>query len=246
MERDSIVRKANEKSSAVFSPGKIDAKPLEVKGREVVGEEGSPLTSPLFLELMHRIEITLSSIKSVTQLSQGKFKDPEFEDYFHGSVTKDIEKIESVINGLLNYVKISTPILKSNTVHFLLEETVEKFRNQIEEKNIRLLKRFEKGLPETVVHEEQLRYVFASVLQYVIAAIPPAGNIGLLTKVPDHQKTAGDKKGPSARDDRYVEVVFGFTGYKKPSAPFRTELMNTAPQRDEATDLILRLVKEII
>jgi hypothetical protein len=40
--------------------------------------------------------------------------------------------------------------------------------------------------------------------------------------------------------------VFGFTGYKKPSAPFRTELMNTAPQRDEATDLILRLVKEII
>jgi hypothetical protein len=64
--------------------------------------------------------------------------------------------------------------------------------------------------------------------------------------VPDHQKTAGDKKGPSAREDRYVEVVFGFTGYKKPSAPFRTELMNTAPQRDEATDLILRLVKEII
>jgi len=43
-----------------------------------------------------------------------------------------------------------------------------------------------------------------------------------------------------------VEVVFGFTGYKKPTATFKTELRNTSLQRDEAMDLILRLVKEIV
>ena len=200
----------------------------------------------LFIELAHRINNTLSSIKNITQLSRGKFKDLEFEDYFHRSVTDDIEKIESVINGLLNYIKVSTPIIKSNTVHSLLEEIIEKYRDQIEEKKVRLFKKFERELPETVVHEEQLRYVLNSILQYAIVSIPSNGSIALLTKVSDRQKTGGDKKGPPEKEGRYVEVLVGFTGYNKPTVYLEVGFRNAALQRDEAMDLILRLVKEIV
>jgi nitrogen-specific signal transduction histidine kinase len=246
MEKDTILKKTNDKGLTSFSDDEGDLKPLEMKEREGGDGDGNSLVSPLFIELAHRIKNTLSSIKNITQLSRGKFKDLEFEDYFHRSITEDIEKIESVINGLLNYVKVSTPVLKSNTVHSLLEEIVERHRNEIEEKKVRFFKKFEKGLPETVLHEEQLRYVFNSILQYAIAAIPPNGSIGLLTKLYDHPKTVGEKKGSSPKDERYVEILFGFTGYKKPMVSLDGGFKNTALQRDEAMDLVLRLVREIV
>jgi nitrogen-specific signal transduction histidine kinase len=246
MEKEIYSKRMNEKGSSVPFQGKVETALSDSKEREGLGEEKNPLLSPLFIELAHRIKNTLSSIRNITQLSRGKFKDLEFEDYFHRSITEDIEKIESVINGLLNYIKVSTPVIKSNTVHSLLEEIIEKHRDQIEEKKVRLFRKFERELPETVVHEEQLRYVFNSILQYAIASIPSNGSIGLLTKLADRQKIAGEKKGPLHKDDRFVEVLFGFTGYKKPMVNLEAGFRNTALQRDEAMDLILRLVKEIV
>ena len=245
MDKEGYFKKMNGKDFSVSNQDKAEIVPSDLKEKEGLDGEGS-LLSPLFVELAHRIKNTLSSIRNITQLSRGKFRDLEFEDYFHRSITDDIEKIESVINGLLNYVKVSTPMIKSNTVHSLLDEIVERHRGQIEGKRIRLFKKFERELPETVVHEEQLRYIFHSVLQYVIASIPSSGSIGLLTKMFDHHKTTGDKKGLSQKDGRYVEVLIGFTGYKKPVVSLETGFKRTALQRDEAMDLILRLVKEII
>ncbi len=246
MDRETFIRRINEKGPSISSGGKAEPKPSESRDREGPFEEGNALIPPLFLELAHRIKNTLSSVKNITQLSRGKFKDLGFEEYFYRSITEDIEKIEAVINGLLNYVKVSTPMLKTNTVHSLLEDSCEKLRDQIEEKKIRLFKKFEKGLPETVVHEEQLRYVFHSVLQYAIASSPPNGSIGILTKLFDRSKTTGDKKVLPQRDGRCVEVLMGFTGYRKPIVALETGFRNSALQRDEAMDLVLRLVKEIV
>jgi nitrogen-specific signal transduction histidine kinase len=246
MDKDSFIRKINEKGPSASASGKMESKPPESRERESIFEDGNPLIPPLFIELAHRIKNTLSSVKNITQLSRGKFKDLEFEDYFHRSISEDIEKIESVIDGLLNYVKISTPVIKSNTVHSLLEDISEKSRDQLEEKKIRLFKKFEKDLPETVVHEEQLRYVLQSILQYAIASSPPNGSIGILTKLFDHPKTVGDKKGVSQKDGKYLEVLIGFTGYKKPFVALEPGFRDSALQRDEAMDLVLRLVKEIV
>ena len=246
MDKESFIKRINEKGPSASTFAKMESKPPESRERESVFEDGTPPIPPLFIELAHRIKNTLSSVKNITQLSRGKFKDLEFEGYFHRSISEDIEKIEAVIDGLLNYVKISTPIIKSNTVHSLLEDISDKSRDQLEEKKIRLFKKFEKDLPETVVHEEQLRYVFQSILHYAIASSPPNGSIGILTKLFDHPKPIGDKKGVSQRDGKYLEVLIGFTGYKKPFVNLEPGLRSSALQRDEALVLVLRLVKEIV
>ena len=245
-EKEDYFMRVSDRGPTMSSLGRNEMRPPEKDEQVDQDGNGNSLFPPLFIELAHRITNTLSSIKNITQLSRGKFRDLEFETYFHRSVTDDIERIESVINGLLNYIKVSTPILKSNTVHSLLEEIIEKHRDQIEEKKVRFYKRFEKELPETMVHEEQLRYVLNSILQYVIVSIPSNGSIALLTKVYDRQKTGGDKKGAIQKDGRYVEVMVGFTGYNKPPVSPDMGFRNAALQRDEAMDLILRLVKKIV
>jgi len=151
-----------------------------------------------------------------------------------------------VLNGLLNYIKIITPIEKKDTVHIILEDVLKKHEIQLKDRQIEIFRKYEKDLPETIVHEEQLRYIFNSLLQYVITLIPPNGSIGFLTKSSSTTKEIESNKTLSHEDIGYIEIIIIFTGYKKPSEHFSKVLGIPAPQQEEAIELELRLIKEII
>jgi nitrogen-specific signal transduction histidine kinase len=188
----------------------------------------------------------LVSIKTFTQLLGDKFNDGEFREHFYRIVTGDIEKIDSVLNGLLSYIKINTPLEKKETVHFILEDVLKRHEIQLEDKKIKIFKKFEKDLPETIVHDEQLRYILNALLQYAIPSIPPNGSIGILTKSFDMPTQTGDSKKFVQKDGRYIEILIVFTGFKKPIEQFETVLGIPAVQKEEAIELELRLIKEII
>ena len=202
--------------------------------------------SLFLIELVHRIKNPLVSVKTFTQLLREKFNDAEFREHFYRIVTEDIEKIDSVLNGLLSYIKINTPIEKKDTVHFILEDVLKKHEIQLEDKKIKIFKKFEKDLPETIVHDEQLRYILNSLLQYAIPSIPPNGSIGFLTKSFDLPTQTADDKKLLQKDGRYIEILIVFTGYKKPVEQFETVLGIPAVQKEEAIELELRFIKEII
>jgi light-regulated signal transduction histidine kinase (bacteriophytochrome) len=205
-------------------------------------EQNGLLITPLFIELTERIRNTLGSIRNYTQLSRDKFSDKEFGEYFYRAVSEDIEKIDMVLNGLVNYIKLNSPIRKTDTVHRLIEEELRKHQSKLEGKGIKLFKKFEKGLPETVVPDEQLRYVFSSVLEYALANVSPNLSMGLYTRSFTLEK---EGEGPDLikKDGRYVEISLGFMGYRKPTDQGTGR---TAIQKEEPLYLILRFVKEVV
>lgn len=205
-----------------------------------------PDASLFFLELVHRIKNPLVSIKTFTQLLRDKFNDQEFRDYFYRIVTEDIEKIDSVLTGLLNYIRINHPVEKKDTIHAILEDVLKKHGAQIENKRIKLFKKYEKNLPETILHEEQLRYILTSLIQYALPSIPTSGSIGFLTKSLEDQKGNGGRQSPSSRERKYIEILMVFTGYKKPTDPMDTLLGLPSSRPEELTDLEIRLIKEMI
>jgi len=83
-----------------------------------------------------------------------KIHDANLENISTGS-SRGYRKNRCCLNGLLNYIKIQHPPWKKDTVHVILEDVLRNMnRNwKTKDKNI---KKFEKDLPETVVHEEQL------------------------------------------------------------------------------------------
>ncbi len=246
VEKDLLFEIEHEKNSFVSFLKRAEKKPITPEEKNLLNGQYTD-SFPLFLiELIHRIKNPLVSIKTFTQLLREKFNDIEFKEYFYRIVTEDIEKIDSLLNSLLNYIRINTPIQKTNTIHLILEEVLKKYENQLEERNIKIFKRFEKELPETIVHDEQLRYILNSILQYAIPTIPPNGSIGFLTKTFNIQKEIGDQKKSIQKNGRYVEVLIVFTGYKKPAEQFETVLGIPAIQEEEAIEFELRLVKEII
>ena len=89
-------------------------------------EQNANSLSLFLMELVHRIKNPLVSIKTFTQLLRDKFSDMEFREQFYRIVTEDIEKIDAVLNGLLSYIKINTPLEKKDTVHFILEDVLKR------------------------------------------------------------------------------------------------------------------------
>jgi hypothetical protein len=54
-----------------------------------------------------------------------------------------------VLNSLLNFISINTPIAKTNTLSVILEDILEAIEKQLRAKDIRIARRCEKDLPET-------------------------------------------------------------------------------------------------
>ncbi len=245
-EKDLLFETENENNSFFTFLKKAEAKSPESKSQNSNNEQNNNALSLFLIELVHRIKNPLVSVKTFTQLLREKFNDAEFREHFYRIVTEDIEKIDAVLNGLLSYIKINTPLEKKDTVHVILEEVLRKQEPQLEDKKIKLFKKFEKDLPETVVHEEQLRYIFDVLLQYALSSIPPHGSMGILTKSFDPLKeTAGDKI-VHPRNGGYLEILVVFTGVKKPVEQFGTVLGIPEVQKEETIELELRLIKEVI
>jgi nitrogen-specific signal transduction histidine kinase len=246
MEKDLFCETENEESSFISFIQKAEVKPPQIQKKSLVDERNNHFSPLFFIELVHRIKNPLVSIKTFTQLLREKFSDEEFREYFYRIVTEDIDKIDALLNGLLNYIKINTPIEKANTVHFVLEDVLKKYESELEDKKIKVLKKFEKDLPETTIHEEQLRYILSSLLQYAIPSIPPNGSIGFLTKSFSIQKEPVENRTLVQKNGNYIEIMIVFTGYKKPVEQFETILGIPATQQEETIELELRLIKEII
>ena len=233
----------NERRSFTTSPVKDGIESIRSKLDFLSNEQNAPFMSSFFIELIQSIKNTLSSVRNYTQMSRGKFSDKEFGEYFYRAVTGDIEKIDMVLSGLVNYIKLNTPIRKANTVHRLIEEELKKYQVKLEEKGIKLFKRFEKDLPETIVPDEQLKYILSSVFQYALANISPNLNMGLITRSFVLEKEVGEGPPLFQKDGRYIEISVVFMGYKKTA---EQGVGTTTLQKEEPLDLILRFVKEVV
>ena len=216
---------------------------IKSKLNYLTDERNAPFLTSFFIELIQRIKNNIGSIKNYTQISRGKFSDREFGEYYYRAVTEDIEKIEMVLNSLIDYMRLHTPIRKMNTVHTIIEAVLKKYQVKLEEKGIKLLRRFEKDLPETVVPDEQLRYVLSSVLQYAIIVTPPNWNIALSTRSLLPEKETGEAESFSKRDGKQIEISVIFAVRRKADEP-----APGAPpiQKEEAPDILLRFAKEVV
>jgi light-regulated signal transduction histidine kinase (bacteriophytochrome) len=235
-----------EKNSAASSPNKAGSDPPKSKEKDPSRDQDTPFMSSFLTELIHSIKNTLISIKNISQLSADKFNDVEFRKYAQKSITEDIKKIDSVLNSLLNYIHINTPIIKSNTISLVLEEVLEANEKQIQCKNIKIFKKCEKELPETFIHDQQVRFILNSVLQYAILSTPPEGTIGFLVKSFDFLDGTPGKKISPERNGGYIEAAVGFMGGQEQAERLKDVSAKSTDQKEETTKLILQLVKEIL
>jgi len=195
------------------------------------------------IESLRQTKSTLDSIINLTQLSQAKFSDQEFGKFFYRSVTGDIGKAHLLLEGFLKYLVANAPLKKRDTIHRMIEEVLEKYQVQLEAKRIKLSKKFEKDLPETIVPDEPLRYILNSIFQYGVNSVTPNGDMGFLTNSFTLKEEGDPSQTVLRKDGRVIEIKMFFTGYRKLREPFEESPIFRG---EEPFDIILQLVKEVV
>ncbi len=192
---------------------KDEVKPKESKKEGPPSEQGPSFMGSFLIELVHSIRSALASIYHDTDLAMEKHDDVEIRKRSYTQVKEEIKRIDSVLNSLLNFINVNTPIAKPNTLYVILEEILGADEKQFRQKDIKIHKQYEEDLPDTYVQPEQVRFILHAVLQYVILSTPPGETIGFLMKSSDNG-TAAEKTLPEDKR-RYVEVIIGFNGNGK-------------------------------
>jgi hypothetical protein len=223
----------------------LETRTTESRKEVLANEQVFTFSNSFLIELVNSLKNILTSLYHTTSLTLEKDEDTETKRQGHTQIKEEIKRIDSVLNTLLNFININTPIAKTNTLCTILEEVLEANEKQLQDKNIKVLKRCEKDLPETFIHHEQVKFIFHSILQYAMFSMLPNESMGILMRSPDFHDALESKKGPPENEGGYVEVAIGFNGSRKLSSPLENLSKILRDQR-EATDLILILVEEIL
>ena len=187
------------------------------------------LLSSVLVEFIPYLKKTLDAVRTQTESSVDRSEDRELRKSLNGSLSEEIQKIDLVLNGLLNYIHVNRPARKPNTVHLILDRVLGEYKGQLEQKKIKILKKFKEDLPETVLQDEALNYIIHSILQYALLSASPGGTIGVLTRSSDSE----------TEDRRDVEIILVLNEYKE------GETIPGIPEK-EGLDLFLPLLKEIV
>jgi len=225
---------------------KDEVKPTESKKEGLSNKQDPTFIDSFLIELIHNIKNALASIYHATVLTMDKYDDSETRKRSHAQVKEDIKKIDSVLNSVLNFININTPIIKTNTLYVILEEILEANEKQLRQKNIKIHQKYEKDLPDTFIHPEQVRFILHSVLQVAILSTPPNKSIGFLIRSSDMPHETGAEKTLAENTRGYIEVMIGFHGGRNPVHPAENLSETPGDQKEGMADLILKLAKEIL
>ena len=246
MEKDPLLQQENAENSFI-SLLKGGAKIPEPGEKPSLDDQNIPSWPTLFAEMSQSVKDNLEKIKSLVHLSREKFTDQDYGKFFYRTISNDIAKTNALLSCFANYLKINSPVPRKYTVHMILDEVLKKYEGLFEDKKVKIFKQhYAEYLPETSIHDEQLRFVISSILRYALPSIPPQGSIGFLTRSLEAHEVQDAGKSLPQTDENYVEILTGFNCYKNGSEPLETVLVDPSAPQKERDDFILRLAEEII
>ncbi len=168
----------------LFFKGTIDQIEKEKVMLETELERSERLKSVATLAagMAHEIKNPLTSIKTFVEYMDTKYKDPEFREKFERIVPKEIDKITSIINQLLDYSKTQIKTLKDCSIHSMLDYVADLYNSLFIKKRIRVQRSYNSQSPNITCDENQIKQAFINIIQNSIEAMPNGGEITINTE----------------------------------------------------------------
>lgn len=204
------------------------------------------MDSPLLIDVIHSTKSMLSDIRDLSRLTHKKFVNKDFEDFFVTQISSLIEQIDLLLDGFLNYVRSTNAATKKDTVNTLIEKSLEKHQHKLEAKKIRVFKKLERELPETVVPDEHMAFILDSIVQYAIVLLPFGGDIVFSTKSSFVTPRPTFATALSIREDYSRKSVQISAAYKGSDEQLKMEMKSWPRQGETAVNLFLRLVSFLV
>ncbi len=134
--------------------------------------------------LAHEIKNPLASIKTFTEYLDTKYTDPEFREKFKRIVGGEIERMNLIVQQLLEFAKPSPPKLVPVEVPRLLDDTLELLNNDLLQRKVRVIRSYAPA-PPVLGDSQQLKQVFLNLLLNSLQAMNGTGQLTLTTTTKD-------------------------------------------------------------
>ena len=128
--------------------------------------------------LAHEIKNPLTSVRTFTRLVSRKFSEERFRQTFERVVPRELERINAIVDRLLELARPGRLNLQPVQLPTLLERVLDLYGQQIESKQIAVLREYARDLPSIQADGEHL---YQALLNLVANALEAMGAGGRLT-----------------------------------------------------------------
>lgn len=130
--------------------------------------------------LAHEIKNPLASIKTFTEYLSTRHDDPEFRAKFQKIVGGEVERINLIVQQLLEFAKPVPPKLMPVEIPILLDETLEFLGGELVQRHVEVSRHYE-ARPQVLGDPQQLKQVFLNLFLNSLQAMNGHGLIDIRT-----------------------------------------------------------------
>lgn len=176
----SLVNETGDSWGFIFLSADI-TKEKRIEGQIIQAEKMTAI-GQLVTSLAHQIRNPLAIVMSATQCCIEKVEQHEngLRKYYE-IICRNIRNADKIISDLLDFAKPKLLEFREHDVNRILEEICRLVRVDFSKNRIRILKRFEKGLPKILCDKESLRQAFFNLFINSKQAMPKGGCLSLAT-----------------------------------------------------------------
>ena len=193
--------------------------------------------------MAHEIRNPLSSIKTFVQLLPRKINKEGFLEKFQRTVPRELNRINDLVEVLLDLARVPKFELKKTSVQTLLQQTVEVLEEELETGRITCRLDIAGYLPSIMADGDQLAKAFANLTRNAIQSMSDGGQLDISASIP---ALSTDHSEPAVESPREVVIVFQDSGSGISPEDLKNIFNPFFTTRDTGTGLGLAITHKVI
>jgi len=192
--------------------------------------------------LAHEIKNPLTSLLTFSRRLTRAFEDAEFRRKFQTVVPRELERINGIVEGLLELARPARLTFKPVRVATLLERTIELYGTRIEGQRIQVQRHYTRDLPTIWADQEALYQALVNLVTNALDAMPSGGALVLRAGWGEVDNLAPGRAGGRRR----IAIEIEDSGVGIPAAVVDRVFNPFFSTKDTGTGLGLALAHKII
>jgi two-component system sensor histidine kinase AtoS len=193
--------------------------------------------------MAHEIRNPLSSIKTFVQLLPRKIQKPGFLEKFQRTVPRELNRINDLVEDLLDLARIPKYVFQSTNLKSLLEQAMDTTEAQLQAGHIRSYCEIPDDMPLVRADANQLAKAFHNLIRNAFQAMPEGGRLHISASL--HKGNSSETKPGQNNLDKVV-VVFQDTGPGISATELKNIFNPFFTTKDKGTGLGLAITHKVI
>jgi PAS domain S-box-containing protein len=223
-----------------------DLKKLEARMRQTERLAG---LGTLAAGMAHEIRNPLSAIKTFVQLLPRKLDKPSFLEKFNRTVPREVERINRLIEDLLELARAPRYEFEIVDIEFLVRQALDLFETQLHENDIHCRIDLPDDLPLVWVDPDQLAKAFNNLILNAIQATTDGGQLTIRAAClsPGQSVPAANARGFEEKANQpWLSLIFQDTGTGISSDDLKNIFNPFFTTKDAGTGLGLAITHKVI